>query len=94
MATKAVAKLSTNVPLARKVADGLFEMETPLLRARGLVRAAFMAAGSSDIGGDAGDAIQALADTALELLEDLATERDRLAIMARDCAQEASRGQS
>jgi hypothetical protein len=61
-----------------KIADGLREMETPLLQVRSLARAVLMMASSDDLPRDAGTALDAVAYALFERLTSLCEDRDRL----------------
>jgi hypothetical protein len=69
--------LNTSAPLT-EVADGLNELEAPLLRIRGLIYAARMMASSAEITEDATEALDALALTTLDDIEAVVEERTRL----------------
>jgi hypothetical protein len=61
-----------------KIADGLSEMETPLLQARSLAMAVRMMAATHELPKDAGAALDAVADLMFERLISLCEERERL----------------
>ena len=75
-----------------QVADGLSELEEPLLRVRNLVYAARMLAGSSEMDSGPSSALDTLADTALDEINEMLEERERLCSLAREC-QGGSHGQ-
>jgi hypothetical protein len=68
----------TNTPALSQVSHGLFELETPLLRVRSLAYAARMLAGSSEMADETGLALDALADTILDQINEVTEERTRL----------------
>lgn len=67
----------------RKIADGLSDMETPLLETRSLAMAVRMMAAASELPKDAGAALDAVADIIFDKLNDLSEERGRLWKLAR-----------
>ena len=75
----------------KEVAEGLSEMELPLLNARNLAMAARMMASADEMPKDAGAALDAVADMLFEKLIVLAEERDRLWKLACK-ATEGARG--
>ena len=79
---KAVVKLSTKEPIAAQVADGLFEMEDGLLRARDLVYAMRMAAQAAELTKEGGAALEGLAITIVDELNEVLEERTRLCQLA------------
>jgi hypothetical protein len=66
-----------------EVADGLSEMESPLLAVRNLAMAARMMGSADDIPKEPGAALDALADTIVAKLDALSEERCRLWKLAR-----------
>jgi hypothetical protein len=80
--TQAETRLSTpptntSSPLA-EVADGLAELEAPMLRIRGLIYATRMMASSVELSKEATDALDAIALTTLDEIEAVVEERTRL----------------
>jgi hypothetical protein len=67
----------------KQVADGLSEMETPLLEARSLAMAVRMMAAASELPKDAGAALDMVADIIFDKLNGLSEERARLWKLAR-----------
>jgi hypothetical protein len=61
-----------------KIADGLSEMETPLLQVRSLAMAVRMMAAARELPKDAGSALDAVADLMFESLISLCEDRTRL----------------
>jgi hypothetical protein len=66
-----------------KIAEGLSEMETPLLEARHLAMAVRLMAGSSDLPKDAGSALDTVADLLFIKLIALNEQRTKLYKLAR-----------
>lgn len=72
-----------NASVLSEVSDGLFELEGPLLRIRDLLIAVTMMAESPDLSKEAGNALNALADTMLHEVREVLEERTRLCHLAR-----------
>jgi hypothetical protein len=73
---------SIAVPVARQVAQGLFDLEERCLRVRDLTHASRMMAGSSEMSKEATDAFEALTSTILEEINEVIEERTRLCHLA------------
>jgi hypothetical protein len=70
-----------------KIAEGLSEMEGPLLRVRSLAMAVRMMSAAHELPRDAGNALDAIADVIFERLIDLCEDRTRLWKLAREAAE-------
>jgi hypothetical protein len=73
---------NTSAPLT-EVADGLCDLEAPLLRIRGLIYATRMMASSVEITKEATDALDAIALTTLDEIEAVVEERTRLWLLSK-----------
>jgi hypothetical protein len=80
---KAESTTTTEEPIATQVANGLSALESPILRARDLAYAMRMAASSSEMPSGADTALDVLADTIVDQLNELEEERNRLCSLAR-----------
>jgi hypothetical protein len=70
-----------------KIAEGLSEMETPLLQVRSLAMAVRMMAAAPELSKDAGTALDAVADLMFERLIELCEDRIRLWKLAREATK-------
>jgi hypothetical protein len=68
---------NTSAPLA-EVADGLAELEAPMLRIRGLIYATRMMASSVELSKEATDALDAITLTTMDEIDAVVEERTRL----------------
>lgn len=74
-----------------KIAEGLSEIETPLLEGRRLAMAVRLMAGSSDLPKDAGLAFDTVADLLFDKLITLIEQRTRLYKLTRNARVDAAR---
>ncbi len=74
----------TNTSALSEVANGLFELESPLLRIRDLLVGVTTMVASAEITKEARDAIDAVADTILNQVQEVLEERTRLCELARE----------
>jgi hypothetical protein len=72
-----------------KIAEGLSEMETPMLQVRSMAMAVRMMAAANELPKDARNALDAIADIMFERLIDLCEDRTRLWRLALKTSGEA-----
>jgi hypothetical protein len=75
---KADSKITTEKPIVAQMTEGLFEMEDSLLRIRDLTQVTLMEANSPELSKEETGALQALAYTILDEINEVIEERTRL----------------